>query len=234
MHPAEWPRAGSADRPSSEREVGFPPWTWLSSGTVPTLICALDGVLFSEAPQRRVDAWRAANGGVLGLTAADDLADDALRAFRSGLLDEAGYAGHLRRRLSWTGTDEDLVQLWTTGSAVVLEVIDVLSGLRERGWLLIAADDADPWTRRNREGQFGWTSSLFDRVVRADKVGAARPDPRFFADLLRGLPRHGPRLYVDGDARNVSAARRAGLDGHLFSGAAGLRSACRSVLLAST
>jgi FMN phosphatase YigB (HAD superfamily) len=201
---------------------------------VATLICDLDGVLFSDPPQRRIEAWRQANGGVLGVGTPAELLDDELWAFRAGALGEAEYTRHLRSRLGWTGDDERLVELWISGVSVVLEVIDVLSGLRERGWQLIAADDADPWTRRGREQQFGWTLSMFERVVRSEDVGAYRPDPRFFAELLRGLPRQGPRLYVDDDARNVSAARRAGLDAHLFSGAGGLGAACRSVLVASS
>jgi FMN phosphatase YigB (HAD superfamily) len=199
-----------------------------------TLICDLDGVLFSDAPQRRVDAWRDANAGALGVATADELLDDELRGFRTGALGETEYALHLRARLGWTGSDEQLVELWGAGQAVVLEVIDVLSGLRERGWRLIGAEDTDPWTQRAREQQFGWATSLFDRVVRSTDVRAHRPDPRFFAELLRGLPPHGPRLYVDDDPRNVAAARRAGLDGHLYSGAQALSSACRSLSLAAT
>ena len=201
---------------------------------MPTLICDLDGVLFGDPSQRRVDAWREANGGVLGVTTAADLDDDEQRAFRAGRLTAPEYAAHLRRRLGWTGSDDDLVRLWSAGAAVALEVVDVLSGLRERGWRLIGADDTDPWTRRGREGQLGWTASLFERIVRGSEVGARLPDPRFFAEILRGLPPHGTRLYVDDDARNVSAARSAGLDGHLFNGAVGLKAACRAVLVASS
>jgi FMN phosphatase YigB (HAD superfamily) len=201
---------------------------------VPTLICALDGVLFSDAGRRRLDAWRAANGGVLGVADVADLADDALQRFRAGTLSEADYTAHLRRRLRWTGSDEELVGLWNTGPAVVLEVIEVLSELRRRGWQIIAADDADPWTRRHRDATFGWSMALFDRTVRSGDVGATLPDPRFFAELVRGLSPQGPRLYVDDDARNVSAARRAGLDGHLFSSPAELAAASRSVLFAPT
>jgi phosphoglycolate phosphatase-like HAD superfamily hydrolase len=201
---------------------------------VPTLICHLDSVVFPDAPQRRIDAWRAANGGVLGVATPADLADGELLAFRSGLLPEPAYARHLRSRLGWTGSEDELIRLWAAGSSIVLDVIDALSGLRERDWQLIATDDSDPWTQRARAAEFGWVLSVFERVIRAQDVTTRRPDPRYFAELVRILPRHGPRLYVDDDPRHVSAARRAGLDGHLFSGAADLKAACRSVLLAST
>ncbi|HEY6793543.1 MAG TPA: hypothetical protein VI248_02550 [Kineosporiaceae bacterium] len=204
---------------------------------MPTLICDLDNVLFGDAPARRLDVWRAANGGTLGVATPAELADDALRAFCAGALPEQEYAGHLRARLGWTGTDEELVRLWSAGSVVVLEVLELLSWLRERDWQLIGAADADPWTRRARRDEFGWVLSVFERVVRGEEVGARRPDPRYFADLLRLLPRHGPRLYVDADARNVSAARRAGLDAHLFNagpdGAQALKTACLSLLVAA-
>ena len=199
---------------------------------MPTLICDLDGVLFGDPSQRRVDAWREANGGVLGVTTAADLDDDEQRAFRAGRLTAPEYAAHLRRRLGWTGSDDELARLWSAGSAVVLEVVEVIGILRERGWSLVAADDTDPWTAQGRASQLSWVRSLFERVVTAGDAGARRPDPRYFAELLRGLP-SGPRLYVDDDPRNVSAARRAGLDAHLFNGAAGLADASRSVLLTS-
>jgi FMN phosphatase YigB (HAD superfamily) len=202
---------------------------------VPTLICDLGGVLFSDTPQRSIDAWREANGGQLAVSTAAELDDDELRGFQIGLVGESEYGRHLRSRLGWTGSDEDLVELWKlSAGALVLDVLDMLSGLRESGWVLVAAADSDPWREQAWQSQFGWALSLFDQVITSTAVRARRPDPRFFAELIRATPRGGPRLYVDDDPRNISAARRAGLDGHLFVDARGLKAACRSLSLATT
>jgi putative hydrolase of the HAD superfamily len=199
---------------------------------MPTLICDLGGVLFTETdPQRRIDAWRSANGGALGVETGADLRDDLLRGFETGAVGETEYALHLRARLGWTGSDDQLREGWDAAQAPVdLGVLETLSRLRERGWHLVGATDDTPWDERCRAGQFGWALTLFDTVVSSTQVGARRPDPRFFAEL-RSVSGTGPRLYVDDDAHNVSAARRAGLDGHLFTSAASLESACRHLVV---
>jgi FMN phosphatase YigB (HAD superfamily) len=202
---------------------------------VPTLFCDLSGVVFADSPQRPLDAWRAANGGALGVSTPADLLDDEYAGFQVGDVGESEYARHLRVRLGWTGSDQELVEIWNSGTGpVVLDVLDALSTLRDRGWQLVAAANTDPWRERARVDQFGWVMSLFDRVVCSTVVHARKPDPRFFAEMLRGVPRHGPQLFVDHDPQNVSAARRAGIDGHVFAGAAALRAACTSLALATS
>jgi FMN phosphatase YigB (HAD superfamily) len=199
---------------------------------MPTLICDLGGVLFAEVdPQRRIDVWRSVNGGVLGVAAGEELRDDVLRGFESGRVAEAEYAQHLRGLLEWVGTDEQLIGGWRQPPrAVNLDVVEVLGRLRERGWDLVGAADVTPWDEQALREEFGWVLELFDRVVSSTAVHARRPDPRFFAEL-RGAARSGPRLYVDDDPHNVSAARRAGLDAHLFTTAAALEAACRRLVV---
>lgn len=199
---------------------------------MPTLFCDLGGVVFAETAQRSLDGWRTANGGELAVATPGELRDAEYRAFQVGDLGESEYARHLRVRLGWAGTDDELVQIWNLGQGpVVLEVLDALSTLRDRGWQLVAATNTDPWQLRARQEQFGWVMSLFDRVVASTQVRSRKPDPRFFAEMLRSVPRHVPQLFVDDAPQNVSAARRAGLDGHVFAGAPGLLAACRSLVL---
>jgi HAD superfamily hydrolase (TIGR01509 family) len=192
-------------------------------------------VVFAEVPERPVTEWRMANGGQLRVNAAAELVDDEYRGFETGRVPEAQYTRHLRSRLGWTGSDEDLIRIWNSsqGSAV-LKVLDTLEGLRDRGWQLVAATNTNPWHERARREEFGWVLALFDRVVTSTQVGARKPDPRFFAELLRGVPRHGPQIYVDDDPQVVSAARRAGIDGHVFGDAQGLLAACRSLVMAAS
>jgi len=192
-------------------------------------------VVFADTPQRPLDAWRAANRGVLAVSTPAELFDDEYVGFQVGRVGESEYARHLRVRLGWTGSDQELVEIWNQSTGpVVLEVLDALSTLRDRGWQLIAATNTDPWHEQARGEQFGWVLSLFDRVVSSTTVRARKPDPRFFAEMLRGVPRHGPQLFVDNRPQNVSAARRAGIDGHVFAGAAALRAACTSLVLATS
>lgn len=200
---------------------------------MPTLICDLGGVLYAEVdPQHRIDAWRSANGGVLGVQVGADLRDDVLGAFEAGRIGEGEYVRHLRARLGWTGSDEELVSGWVRPpGALHLDVLEALSALHEKGWQLIGATDAVPWDQKVMTDEFGWALSMFDRVVAATEVGARRPDPRFFAEL-RVAAGAGPRLYVDDDSHNVSGARRAGLDAHLFTNAAELLAACRRLVVA--
>lgn len=200
---------------------------------MPTLICDLGGVFFAATePQRRIDAWRTQNGGVLGVETAASLRDDLLRGFEDGHVGEAEYALHLRARLGWSGSDEQLVQGWGQAQGPVnLDVLEALTRLRDRGWRLVGACDDSPWDARARSEHFGWALALFDRVVTAREAGACRPDPRFFAEL-RLASGQGQKLYVDDDAHNVSAARRAGLDAHLFTDAESILAACRHLVVA--
>jgi len=200
---------------------------------MPTLICDLGGVVFDTTdPQRRIDAWRSLNAGVLGVEAGVDLRDDLLRGFEEGRIGETEYAQHLRTRLGWSGSDEQLVAGWGQAQGPVnLDVLEALTRLRERGWRLVGACDDSPWDVRARMEHYGWALALFEKVVTARDAGARRPDPRFFAGL-RSTCGQGQKLYVDDDAHNVAAARRAGLDAHLFTDADSLVSACRHLVLA--
>jgi FMN phosphatase YigB (HAD superfamily) len=205
----------------------------LSSSAMPTLICDFGGVLFAQADlQRRVEAWWSANSGVLGVQSGEQLRDDLLRGFEAGTVGEVEYALHLRARLGWTGSDEQLTRIWADAHGPVnLDVLEALGQLRERGWKLLGAADDTPWDERARAEHFGSAVALFDRVVTGCQVGARRPDPRFFAGL-RAACGQGQRLYVDDDPHNVAAARRAGLDAHLFTTVEDLIAACRRLVVA--
>jgi FMN phosphatase YigB (HAD superfamily) len=202
---------------------------------VPTLFCDLTGVVFADAPDRPVREWRAANGGALRISSLSQLRDDLYCGFELGQVEPAQYAGHLRAVLGWNGSDQDLVRIWNSArGALVLDVVETLSGLRDRGWQLVAVATIDPWSEQALQEQFDTVMSMFDRTVLSTRVRSRKPDPRFFAEMLRAVPRHGPQLYVDHDPQVVAAARRAGIDGHVFADAQGLKSACQSLLLAMT
>jgi FMN phosphatase YigB (HAD superfamily) len=180
-----------------------------------------------------------ANGGRLALADPDQLRDSEFDAFVAGRIGEAEYALHLRARLGWRGTDPDLVAIFADlYGSIDIAVMELLVELRARHWHLVALGEPGGHTPAGRRarwgGEYAEQLSVFDRVIdypadlpRDSRGEVIKADPRFFAFLLRDTdPGYGPRLYVDDRPENVAAARRSGLDAHLFRGASGLRSAC--------
>ena len=64
-----------------------------------------------------------------------------------------------------------------------------------------------------RLDRFGLTGR-FDRIIVSDRIGAAKPSRRAFASVI-GVP---GAFFVDDSRRNVSAARRLGVDAGLVTG----------------
>jgi putative hydrolase of the HAD superfamily len=196
-------------------------------------VCDLGSVLFEVSFERALQRFRAENGGELGLSDTVDLRDDAFRAFETGQMGESEYARHLRVRLGWHGSDPDLVDIFgDVYGSLDVGVLEVLVELRERGWYLVGVDNSNPWHESRWREQYAEQLAVFHQVVSSISTGVRKPDPRFFSQALRDVPPgHGARLFVDDRPENVAAARRAGLDGHLFRGASGLRAACMSLAI---
>lgn len=219
---------------------------------MPALICDLASVVAEPRLERVFDRLRRANGGALALDQPDHLRDDAFTAFESGRLGESEYARHVRAQLAWHGSDADLVAIFAElYGSVDVAVMELLVDLRTQGWHLVGLDGR-PATSPAWGGQYAEQLTVFDQVITVAPSRPARPggngsapapeelhavpvqngalesaDPRLLARLLREVPAtHGPRLFVADRPERVAAARRSGLDGHLYRGAAGLRAAC--------
>ena len=97
----------------------------------------------------------------------------------------------------------------------------------------LAAADVPLYALTNFSAEF-WprfraTAPVFDHfrdIVVSGEEGMTKPDPRIYALALArfGLAR-GEALFIDDRADNVAAAQAAGLAGHVFNGAAGVRAA---------
>ena len=198
---------------------------------VPVLLCDLGSVLFEVSFDNVVVRFREANGGLVDLTGPVELRDEAFRAFETGERGESEYALHLRARLGWRGSDPELVDIFAdVYGSVDLGVLECLVELRDHGWHLVGVDNSNPWHESAWRTRYAQELAVFHRIVSSTTAGVRKPDPRFFTVALRDVPPSlGPRLFVDDRPENVSAARRAGLDGHLFRGASGLRAACREL-----
>lgn len=89
--------------------------------------------------------------------------------------------------------------------------LDLLARLQRQGYGLHLGTNQDAgraaWMQRNLGYQ-----SLFDQQCYSCELGAAKPDPEFFARALAliGAPAH-QVLFIDDTAANVEGARSAGL-----------------------
>lgn len=197
---------------------------------MPVLLCDLGNVLLGVSFEPVLRACKELNGAPLALEDARELEDDAYRAFEAGVLGESEYARHLRARLGWQGGDDELVNAWGSAlGAVDLDVLQLLGELRAEGWTVIGATNVTPWLESELWRRYADPLSVFHRVVTSMAVHVRKPDPRFFTEALRGVGQPGLRLFIDDRPENVSGARRAGLDAHLFRDAEGMRSACLSL-----
>lgn len=206
------------------------------------LLCDLSSVVTQTSFEQVFSALAEANGGSLAIADPGALRDEAYDRFSAGRIGETEFTLHLRARLGWRGSDPALLSIMADRyGSVDLAVMELLVELGQRGWYLVGVlDDAtreasgaardgshrdDHWGS-HWGGQFAEQLTVFDQLHQP--ADHPRTDPRFFADLLRNVTGgYGPRLYVDARVEHVAAARRAGLDAHLFGGATGLRAACQ-------
>lgn len=100
----------------------------------------------------------------------------------------------------------------------------ILRTLRDRGVRLVALTNWSAETIHHLREVFPDVWALFDDIVVSGAEGVAKPDPEIFDVLARrlGHPLEGV-FYVDDSARNVGAARAAGMDAVHFTDAASLR-----------
>jgi 2-haloacid dehalogenase len=98
--------------------------------------------------------------------------------------------------------------------------VEILRALHDRGVRLVALTNWSAETYHHAPEAFPEVFALFGDVVVSGAEGVAKPDPEIF-DILRrrlGHPIEGV-LYVDDFARNVEAARSAGMDAVHFTAA---------------
>lgn len=105
----------------------------------------------------------------------------------------------------------------------------ILRGLRARGVRVVALTNWSAETFHCAPELFPEVFALFDDVVVSGAAGVAKPDPEIFEVLGRrlGHPVDGV-FFVDDAARNVAAARDAGMDAVQFTDAVALLGELRS------
>jgi 2-haloacid dehalogenase len=122
----------------------------------------------------------------------------------------------------------DMIMVWAERSEEMVigqfdDTVAVLGDLTASGMPCYALSNMEPEAFRIRRSRFPFMR-WFDAHVISGIEGVAKPDRRIFEILLH---RHGLRprstVFIDDQARNVTAARELGLQALTFSSAAQLR-----------
>ena len=101
----------------------------------------------------------------------------------------------------------ELAAAWRAALGLRADRLALLARLRARGHAIaVASNFAREWLPAV---QARTPPGLVDRWIVSGEVGAAKPDPRFWAALLRHVP--AGSLVVDDQRGNCEAAARAGL-----------------------
>jgi 2-haloacid dehalogenase len=106
---------------------------------------------------------------------------------------------------------------------------EVLDDLRDRGVRLLALTNWSAETIHHLPEMFPEIFAVFDSIVVSGEERVAKPDPRIFEVLERrlGHPLTGV-VYADDNPVNAEAARTAGMDALVFTGADALRAELRA------
>lgn len=186
-----------------------------------TLVLDIDGVLVH--PRGR--AWHDTLEDDLGISP-----DQLHREFftpcwpsivtgAASLTVELGLA--LKRMGAGVGVDELIAYWFQAHSRIDLAVVGVACAWadRTRGRLVLASN------QEHTRAAYLWgevgLGDVFGEMYYSAKAGVAKPSPEFFSWC--GADLGGRVVFFDDDAANVAAARGAGWDAHLFTGAAAMR-----------
>lgn len=109
------------------------------------------------------------------------------------------------------------------------DTVAIMDAMRQRGTRLYGLTNwsAEMFPHARRRFDFiDW----FEGVVVSGEVGVRKPSPGIFVHLFsRYRFDPGEAVFIDDNAENVAAARALGLDSHLFTSAAGLRTELEAI-----
>ncbi|MGZ9934648.1 HAD family hydrolase [Streptomyces sp. NC-S4] len=132
----------------------------------------------------------------------------------------------LDRRLTGELTEADLAS-W---SEIDPRMVDLLGVLADRGTVLGLLSNIPEDLAARYEATQPWLERFTVRGLSC-RIGSAKPEPAAYEWCVRelGLPPE-EILFVDDRAENVDAARRLGLQGHVFTSPEELRGALETAL----
>jgi putative hydrolase of the HAD superfamily len=182
------------------------------------VILDIGGVLEITPPTGWMHGWDERLGLPLGTV--DERLDDVWQAGSVGTISESEVRGEVaaRLRLDTIQVESFMADLWTEylGTPNV-ELINYVRGLRSRCELGILSNSF-VGARELETAKYQF-DELVEQIVYSHEIGVCKPDLRAFEMACARLGvRAQDCLFIDDFDVNIEAARKAGMQAHLFEG----------------
>lgn len=187
------------------------------------VICDLGGVVVRIDSDRVRQSWAALSD----LPDAASLApypDATYEAFERGDVTEAEYFTHVRSTLQCRENDEELLDGFNDlFLGIDHDVIQQLRGLRDDGVRVIALTNTNAAHQRVWARRFADELAVFERVHCSHELGARKPEPAAFEQVLATHALDGGEaVFIDDVPDYVDAATALGMHGIVFESAPSL------------
>lgn len=181
------------------------------------VICDLGGVVVRIDSDRVRQRW----ASLSDLPDAASLApypDATYEAFERGDVTEAEYFAHVRSTLQCHENDEQLLDGFNDlFLGVDHDVVQQLRELRDQGVLVIALTNTNVAHQRVWARRFADELAVFERVHCSHELGARKPEPAAFEQVLAAHALDGREtVFIDDVPDYVDAAATLGMHGILF------------------
>jgi len=148
----------------------------------------------------------------------DDFLEEAFAAEKSTLTGHARWVDVLRTLMrKWDIEDgfDEALKVWLTIEPVVESRL-LVEQIRDSGVRCYLATNQDIRRGTFMQENLGY-ADLLDGAFYSYELGLAKPDPAYFAEIVRRLDLPAEDvLFVDDNADNVTSARRVGLRAELW------------------
>ncbi len=140
--------------------------------------------------------------------------------FQKCLIGEADMADTLPPFLEhwgWEGGYDDFVSTWLDiENAVDERVLETIQDLRRLGYVCALATNQEQHRGHYMKTTMGFESE-FDRLFFSYKIGAAKPDEKFYRTIEEALGLSGPEILFWDDTRShIDAAKKRGWRAELY------------------
>ena len=184
----------------------------LSPGSADALLFDLGRVVLDIDFKRAMACWARHGGCDAADIAARFSADQALRHYESGKIDDAAYFASLRTMLGVDITDAQLLEGW---NAIFIGEIPGIAPLLARAAKrlpLYALSNTNPPHIAHFSKAYADVLGHFRQLYLSSTIGLLKPDAAAYDHVVKAIGAPAPRIvFFDDLAENIQGARACGL-----------------------